>query len=135
MGVKSDNVFALRIRGTAISALSLFGFILIAKTADPQLRYAFVLFYIFATFFLFVMASYKISKSRLITLASATALSSICVEQLTGFYFFPGVTKDIYAFGWDHFKRLTIILCLAPLWYLMIALIVRAVSLKSPAIR
>ena len=116
--------------GTAISALSLFGFILVSRTLDPQLRYAFVLFYIFATFFL--LASHQISKNRLIALACATALSSICVEQIVGFYLFPGLVKDISAFSGNYIIRLGMGLCVAFLWYLVIAITAKAVTTKSP---
>jgi hypothetical protein len=48
-----------------------------------------------------------------------------------GFYLFPGLAKDVSVFGWDHLMGLAVMLCAAFLWYLVIAITARAVTLKS----
>jgi hypothetical protein len=63
------------------------------------------------------------------------AFSSICVEQIVGFYLFPGLVKDVSVFGWNHLIGLVIMLCVAFLWYSIIAITAKAVTPKSPATR
>jgi hypothetical protein len=117
--------------GTVISALSLLGFIFAAGVIDTQLKFLSVPIYVFATVFLFIMASHRLDKGSLTRLACAIAFSSVCVEQLIALSFFPGLVKDLAAFEWAHLKRLVLAFCLALIWYFTVAIAASAVTWKQ----
>jgi|SRR5215468_7545383 len=113
-------VATLGLVGLTISALSMIGFVIIAQTDESQWRYMFVVGYAVATFYLFIFAARRMSLRSTIMLACTIALASVVFEQIVGFYFWPGLVKDLSAFEQEHLRSLSIIICAALLWYLTV---------------
>jgi hypothetical protein len=117
--------------GTAISTLSLLGFIFTAGSVNALVKLLFVLIYVFATILLFITASHRLDKGPLIALACVIALSSVCAQQLIGFGIFHGLVKDISAFECAHLQRLVIGISLALIWYFVVAVTACAITWKQ----
>ncbi len=107
--------------GVVTAAVSLLGFVLSAGSPAPSFSYAFVGIYVVVTVALFLLIARTISLSALIGLGLLTALVSVGIEQLLGFYYFPGLVKDLDAFSGEHLQRLGVILVGALAWYSIVA--------------
>jgi len=77
---------------------------------------------------LFLWAERTTSLSALIGLALSTSLISVGIEQLLGFYCFPGLVKDLDAFSWEHLQRLGVILIGTFAWYSAVAALTHFVA-------
>ena len=113
-------VARLGLVGLTISALSMIGFVIVAETEESQWRYMFVVGYVVATFYLFIFTARRTSLRSTTMLACTIALASVVFEQIAGFYFWPGLVKDLSAFEQEHLRSLSIIICAALLWYLTV---------------
>jgi hypothetical protein len=107
--------------GVAISPVSMLGFLLGTNALGFQWAYIWIAIYALATLFLFVAAARRIGMNSLVMLSLVVASASVLIEQVFAFSVFPGLIKDIPAFGRDHLMRLAIMLCAAVAWYFLIA--------------
>lgn len=116
----TKSVFVVVV-GVGTTVVSLLGFVLSSGSPAAQVMYAFVGLYVVATVVLFLLTARTTSLSALVGFGLLTALISVGIEQLLGFYYFPGLVKDLEAFSWEHLQRLGVILVGALAWYSVVA--------------
>jgi hypothetical protein len=110
--------------GTAISIVSLIGFILGSGTT----RYAWIIVHLFASIGVFLGAARALDRQALLALGCSVAVASVLTQQILAFWFFPGLAKDIEAFGRDHIERLAIMCLSAIAWYSILAIVTSVVG-------
>ena len=117
-----SNFVLFALLGVATSDVSLLGFVMVSRSAAGQFRFAFVLFYVVVTGWLFLWGASSLDKYSLVGLGSAIAVLSVLTEQVIAYWLLPGLVKDLEPFGFEHLVRLAIMLCVAISWYSAVSL-------------
>jgi len=119
------------VSGAAISLMSLLGFMVLAGSNMPNLKYVALFFYVVATAALFWRMSRPFRLAGLLGLAILTALGSLVAFQALDFWRTGGVLKGMTPFSWDHLSYSAFSLGFFCAWYGLVAVATAIVAWEA----
>lgn len=105
-----SNLFKLTIEGILIEVVALLSFIGIAKTSwDFPGKQVVIIMALIAIIALLMVAVARLSIRELFYLSAFLTISIVCIYQILGFFFFPGIVKDVVPFSWEHLTNIGLV--------------------------
>jgi len=117
--------------GAAICVLSMLGFMVLAASNAPNLKYVAPVFYVAATAALFWRMSRPFRLAGLLGLGVLTALGSVVTFQSLEFWRTGGVLKGTTPFTWDHLSHTAVSLGGLCAWYGLVAVATAIVAWEA----
>ena len=102
-----SNLFKLTLEGILIEVVAVLSFIGIAKTSwDFPGKQVVIIMALIAIIVFFIVAVARLSIRELFYLSAFLTIGIICIYQVLGFSFFPGIVKDVVPFSWEHLSNI-----------------------------
>ena len=114
--------------GVAISMLSLLGYIYLAVSAIPDLKYVAEIAYVAATVLLLWLVGRSMSLAASIALGAAIALATQAAFDALAFCCYRGLAKDMDPFDSEHIRRSLLAFLILVVWYALVAAAVHAAA-------